>query len=59
MTVVIESKVVENRPPEARPISGSKLLAGAASLSASQVVRRAFRTLFLLLAARVLGPEIF
>ena len=35
------------------------MLLGAASLSASQVARRAFRTLFLVLAARQLGPEIF
>jgi O-antigen/teichoic acid export membrane protein len=37
----------------------SIVLRGAASLSASQVVRRAVRILFLLLAARSLGPEIF
>jgi len=35
------------------------MLAGAASLSASQVVRRAFRVLFFLVAARALGPEVF
>src|SRR5260221_242228 len=59
MTVIIESNVAENNPAEARPISGSKLLAGATSLSASQAVRGGFRTLFLLLAARALGPEVF
>jgi O-antigen/teichoic acid export membrane protein len=59
MTAAIESQVLENRPAEAHQISGSKLLSGAASLSASQVARRAFRTAFLLLAARVLGPEVF
>lgn len=59
MTVVIESKVVENQTAESHQISSSKLLAGATSLSSSQVVRRVFRTLFLLLAARVLGPEVF
>jgi O-antigen/teichoic acid export membrane protein len=59
MTAVIESNVVENPPPEARQISGSELLSGATSLSASQLVRGGFRTLFLLLAARLLGPEVF
>src|SRR6266404_2455338 len=59
MTVITESNVIEDKPVEARPISGSKLLSGATSLSASQAVRGGFRTLFLLLAARVLGPEVF
>jgi O-antigen/teichoic acid export membrane protein len=59
MTAIIESKVVENQPAGAPKVSGSKLLAGAASLSGSQVARRVFRTLFLLLSARTLGPEIF
>src|SRR5260221_9082070 len=59
MTVTTESNAVENETAETHPISGSKLLAGAASLSSSQIVRRVFRTLFLLLAARALGPETF
>jgi O-antigen/teichoic acid export membrane protein len=59
MTAITESKVLESKPAEAHPISGSKLLAGATSLSASQAVRGGFRTLFLLLAARQLGPEVF
>jgi O-antigen/teichoic acid export membrane protein len=59
MTAITESRVLENKTAEAHKISGSKLLAGATSLSASQVVRGGFRTLFLLLAARQLGPEVF
>ncbi len=59
MSVVIESETLENQPAETHPISGSELLAGATSLSASQVVRRVFRILFFLVAARALGPEVF
>jgi O-antigen/teichoic acid export membrane protein len=59
MTVVIESKTVENQPAEVHRNLRSKVFSGAANLSASQVVRRLFRSLFLLPAARLLGPEIF
>jgi O-antigen/teichoic acid export membrane protein len=59
MTVVAESSVVDYKSPEAHPISRSKLLSGATGLSASQAVRGGFRTLFLLVAARRLGPEVF
>lgn len=59
MTVITESNVVGNKSPEAHPISRSKLLSGATGLSASQAVRGGVRTLFLLVAARRLGPEVF
>jgi O-antigen/teichoic acid export membrane protein len=59
MSASTESNVLEAKTTEPRRISGSKLLAGATSLSASQAVRGGFRTLFLLLAARKLGPEHF
>jgi len=59
MIASLDPQVGENQPAEAHPISGSKLLAGAASLSSSQIARRVFRTIFLLLAARALGPEVF
>src|SRR6266436_8768574 len=54
-----DPQVGESQPAETNPISGLKLLTGAASLSSSQIARRVFRTLFLLLAARALGPEVF
>src|SRR6266404_5728956 len=54
-----DPQVGESQPAETNPISGLKLLTGAASLSSSQIARRVFRTLFLLLAARLLGPEVF
>jgi O-antigen/teichoic acid export membrane protein len=57
------STVIESTPESVHVDSHrnfvSKLLSGAASLSASQVARRVFRALFLLLAARLLGPEVF
>jgi len=59
MNAILEAKIVENRPAGTRRNFGAKVLSGAASLSASQVVRRVFRTFFLLLAARLLGPEVF
>jgi O-antigen/teichoic acid export membrane protein len=59
MTVIAESNIVESKSPKAQPISRSKLLSGATGLSASQAVRGGFRTLFLLVAARHLGPEVF
>jgi O-antigen/teichoic acid export membrane protein len=58
MSTVIES-TPENVPVDLHRNFVSKLLSGAASLSASQVARRVFRALFLLLAARLLGPEVF
>src|SRR6266403_1504561 len=54
-----DPQVGESQPAETNPISGLKLLTGAASLSSSQIARRVFRTLFLFLAARALGPEVF
>src|SRR5580704_3928651 len=59
MTIAIESNSAETRAVELHRSFVSKLLSGAASLSASQIARRVFRALFLLLAARVLGPEVF
>jgi O-antigen/teichoic acid export membrane protein len=58
MSTVIEA-TPENVPVDVHRNFVSKLLSGAASLSASQVARRVFRALFLLLAARLLGPEVF
>src|SRR6202140_3717059 len=59
MTAITESQTLERKTAEAEQISGPKLLAGATSLSASQAVRGGFRILFVLLAARQLGPEVF
>lgn len=53
----VRSDVAKKPPVNAHRIWGLNVLSGAASLSGAQFVRRGFRTIFLLLAARVLGPE--
>jgi len=59
MTIAVESTNAKTPSLEVHRSFVSRLLSGAASLSASQIARRVFRALFLLLAARVLGPEVF
>jgi O-antigen/teichoic acid export membrane protein len=59
MTVVTTSSEIGSQIPGARSNTNSRILSGAASLSASQIVRRACRTIFLLVAARKLGPANF
>lgn len=45
--------------PARAPRRKTSVLSGAVSLSGAQIVRRGFRSVFLLLGARVLGPEAF
>lgn len=59
MNQVSGAKTVEDNLHSPNRNLHSKLVSGVVSLSGSQVVRRGCRSLFLLLAARKLGPEIF